>query len=598
MTTALDILKTVYGYDTFRGPQARIVDHVIAGANAFVLMPTGGGKSLCYQIPALVRPGLGLVVSPLLALMADQVTALRQAGVKAAALNSDLSFEARQALWRTIDAGELDLLYVAPETLMRDEVLERLDGVHLSLIAIDEAHCLSQWGHDFRPAYRQLDALVRRFPDTPRMALTATADEPTRAEILSHLDIAANDAFIAGFDRPNIYYAIEEKDNPRAQLKAFLKKHKGESGIVYCLSKRKVEETAEWLRDQGYDALAYHAGMDKGAREANQTRFQHGEAVIMVATIAFGMGIDKPDVRFVAHLDLPGSIEAYYQETGRAGRDGLPSEAMMLYGTEDIALRSRFIEQSDAPDARKRMERRKLDALLGLAETAGCRRQALLAYFGDSSAPCGHCDTCTDPPGLFDGSIAAQKALSCIHRTGERFGQAYIVDVLLGADDERIKRFGHDRISTFGIGTEHDGRTWRTILRQLIALRLVAVDLEGHGGLSITPAGRQFLRDKPQLMLRTPPAPRTRTRKAARAQAASALPAPDQALFDALRGKRLELARAQGVPPYVIFHDKTLIELATARPATQADMAGVPGVGKAKLEQYGAAFLAVIAETA
>ncbi len=595
MTTALEVLKTVYGYDAFRGPQARIVDHVIAGANAFVLMPTGGGKSLCYQIPALVRPGLGLVVSPLLALMADQVAALRQAGVRAAALNSDLSFEARQALWRAIDGGELDLLYAAPETLLRDDVLERLDGVHLSLIAIDEAHCLSQWGHDFRPAYRQLDALVKRFPDTPRMALTATADEPTRAEILAHLDITPDDAFIAGFDRPNIYYAIEEKDNPRAQLKAFLKKHDGESGIVYCLSKRKTEETAAWLREQGYDALAYHAGMDKGAREANQTRFQHGEAVVMVATIAFGMGIDKPDVRFVGHLDLPGSIEAYYQETGRAGRDGLPSEALMLYGTEDIALRSRFIEGSEAPDARKRMERRKLDALLGLAETAGCRRQALLAYFGDASPPCGNCDTCNDPPGQFDGTIAAQKALSCIHRTGERFGQAYIVDVLLGAQDERIQRFGHDRISTFGIGTEHDSRTWRTILRQLIALRFVTVDLTGHGGLSIAPAGRQFLRDKPQLMLRTPPAPRKRDRKAARAQTASAVGAPDQGLFEALRAKRLELARAQGVPPYVIFHDKTLIELATQRPATEAEMAGVPGVGKAKLDQYGAAFLAVIA---
>ena len=344
MTLALDVLKSVYGYDAFRGPQARIVEHVIAGHNAFVLMPTGGGKSLCYQIPAIVRPGMGLVVSPLLALMADQVAALRQAGVRAAALNSDLSGEARQALWRDIETGALDLLYAAPETLLRDDVLARLSQAQLSLIAIDEAHCLSQWGHDFRPSYRQLDALIQRFPDTPRMALTATADAPTRAEILAHLDIDADDAFIAGFDRPNIYYAIEEKDNPRAQLKSFLNKHEGESGIVYCLSKRKTEDTAAWLRDQGYDALTYHAGMDKSAREASQTRFQHGEAVIMVATIAFGMGIDKPDVRFVVHLDLPGSIEAYYQETGRAGRDGLPSEALMLYGAEDIALRSRFIE--------------------------------------------------------------------------------------------------------------------------------------------------------------------------------------------------------------------------------------------------------------
>jgi ATP-dependent DNA helicase RecQ len=593
--TALEILKTVYGYDAFRGPQARIVAHVIDGNDAFVLMPTGGGKSLCYQIPAIVRPGMGLVVSPLLALMADQVAALRQAGVRAAALNSDLPLDERRALWRDIYNGHLDLLYVAPETLLREAVLERLGKVPLSLIAIDEAHCLSQWGHDFRPSYRQLDALVRQFPDIPRMALTATADEPTRAEILSHLDIADNCAFIAGFDRPNIRYAIEEKDNPRAQLKDFLKQHEGESGIVYCLSKRKTEETAAWLCEQGYDALAYHAGMDKTAREANQMRFQRGEAVIMVATIAFGMGIDKPDVRFVAHIDLPGSIEAYYQETGRAGRDGLPSDTLMLYGSEDIALRSRFIEQSDAPDPRKRMERQKLDALLGLAETAGCRRQVLLSYFGDQSEPCGNCDTCAEPPELFDGTIAAQKALSCIYRTGERFGQAYIVDVLLGVENERIAQFGHDRLSTFGIGAEHDNRAWRAILRQLIALRLVDVDLAGHGGLSIAPAGRDFLRDKPTLMLRVPAPARARRNKTARSATQSAVTEADRDLFEALRRKRTELARAQNVPPYVIFHDKTLIELAAARPASRAAMAKVPGIGEAKLERYGVAFLAVIA---
>ncbi len=594
--TALEILKTVYGYDAFRGPQARIVAHVIAGNNAFVLMPTGGGKSLCYQIPAIVRPGMGLVVSPLLALMADQVAALRQAGVRAAALNSDLPPEERRALWRDIRGGGLDLLYVAPETLSRPDVLALLESVKLSLIAIDEAHCLSQWGHDFRPSYRQLDAVVARFADTPRMALTATADAPTRAEILSHLAIAEQDAFIAGFDRPNIRYAIEEKDNPRAQLKDFLKRHEGESGIVYCLSKRKVEETALWLREQGYDALAYHAGMDKVARETNQKRFQHGEAVVMVATIAFGMGIDKPDVRFVAHIDLPGSIEAYYQETGRAGRDGLAADTLMLYGSEDIALRSRFIEQSDAPDQRKRMERQKLDALLGLAETAGCRRQVLLSYFGDDCEPCGNCDTCAEPPKLFDGTIAAQKALSCIFRTGERFGQAYIVDVLLGVENDRIVQFGHHRISTFGIGGEHDNRTWRAILRQLIALRLIDVDLAGHGGLSIAPAGRDFLRDKPTLMLRAPAAPRARRQKAARGGSARpAVTEADNDLFQALRRKRMELARAQNVPPYVIFHDKTLIELAAARPASRAAMADVPGVGQAKLDRYGEAFLAVIA---
>jgi len=596
--TALEILKTVYGYDAFRGPQARIVEHVIAGNDAFVLMPTGGGKSLCYQIPAIARPGMGLVVSPLLALMADQVAALRQAGVRAAALNSDLAPDERRALWRAVGEGGLDLLYVAPETLLRPDVLERLDGVKLSLIAIDEAHCLSQWGHDFRPSYRQLDAVVARFSGTPRMALTATADEPTRAEILSHLAIAEGDAFIAGFDRPNIRYAIEEKDNPRAQLKDFLKRHEGESGIVYCLSKRKTDETAAWLCGEGYDALAYHAGMDKAAREANQLRFQHGEAVIMVATIAFGMGIDKPDVRFVAHLDLPGSIEAYYQETGRAGRDGLAADTLMLYGYDDIALRSRFIEESDAPDQRKRMERQKLDALLGLAETAGCRRQVLLSYFGDHCAPCGNCDTCAEPPTLFDGTIAAQKALSCIYRTGERFGQAYIADVLLGVENDRIAQFGHDRISTFGIGTEHDNRTWRAILRQLIALRLVAVDLAGHGGLSIAPAGRDFLRDKPTLMLRMPRAPRARRGKNTSGATRSVVGDADRDLFQALRQKRMELARAQNVPPYVIFHDKTLIALAAARPASRAEMANVPGIGEAKLDRYGPAFLEVIAEQA
>ncbi|MBS3647191.1 DNA helicase RecQ [Pseudaminobacter sp. 19-2017] len=596
--TALEILKTVYGYDAFRGPQARIVEHVIAGNNAFVLMPTGGGKSLCYQIPAIVRPGMGLVVSPLLALMADQVTALRQAGVRAAGLNSDLSPDERRILWRDIRAGALDLLYVAPETLLRPDVLELLDGVKLSLIAIDEAHCLSQWGHDFRLSYRQLDAVVARFAGTPRMALTATADEPTRAEILSHLAIDDADAFIAGFDRPNIRYAIEEKDNPRAQLREFLKRYDGESGIVYCLSKRRTEETATWLQGLGYDALAYHAGMDKAAREANQLRFQHGEAVIMVATVAFGMGIDKPDVRFVAHIDLPGSIEAYYQETGRAGRDGLPSDTLMLYGYEDIALRSRFIEESEAPEQRKRMERQKLEALLGLAETAGCRRQVLLSYFGDDCEPCGNCDTCAEPPKLFDGAIAAQKALSCIYRTGERFGQAYIVDVLLGVENERIAQFGHDRISTFGIGREHDNRTWRAILRQLIALRLVDVDFAGHGGLAIAPAGRDFLRDKPALMLRVPAPARARRGKVARSTAQPAVTEADHDLFQALRRKRTEMARAQNVPPYVIFHDKTLIELAAVRPASRAEMANVPGVGEAKLERYGPAFLAVIAEHA
>lgn len=596
-TDPFHILKTVYGYDTFRGQQADIVQHVIAGNNAFVLMPTGGGKSLCYQIPALCRPGMGLVVSPLIALMVDQVAALRQAGVRAEALNSNLLPDERRALWADIRAGKVSILYAAPETLLKADVLDALESVSLSLIAIDEAHCLSQWGHDFRPPYRQLDLLTERFPNTPRMALTATADEPTRAEILEHMRIDPKDAFIAGFDRPNIRYAIMEKDNPRAQVKRFLRDHQDQSGIIYCLSKRKTEETAEWLRSEGYDALSYHAGMSREDREANQTRFQHGEAIIMVATIAFGMGIDKPDVRFVVHIDLPSSIEAYYQETGRAGRDGLASDVLMLYGSDDIALRNRFIEESDAPDQRKHMERQKLDALLGLAETAGCRRQALLSYFGDSCEPCGNCDTCSEPPELFDGAIAAQKILSCVYRTGERFGQAYIISVLLGAEDERITRFGHDKISTYGIGKEHDNRTWRAILRQLIAARLIEVDLAGHGGLSISDTGRDFLREKPTLMLRKPQAPRktSRDRQSSGAKTID-LPAEDAALFQALRERRMEIARTQNLPPYVIFHDKTLIELAGARPTSRSEMAEVPGVGEAKLVRYGPAFLEVIAE--
>ena len=593
MSKPLEILKSVYGYDAFRGRQAEIIDHVIAGKDAFVLMPTGGGKSLCYQIPALCRPGLGVVVSPLIALMADQVAALRQAGVKAAALNSNLSLDERARLWREVESGALDLLYVAPETLLRPDTLERLKKVKLALIAIDEAHCVSQWGHDFRPEYRKLDCLAELFPGVPRVALTATADEPTRAEILSHLGIAPENSFVAGFDRPNIRYAITEKNNPRRQLLNFLETRRGQSGIVYCLSKRKTEETAALLNDEGFTALSYHAGMDKARRDANQRKFQTEEAVIMVATIAFGMGIDKPDVRFVVHLDLPGTIEAYYQETGRAGRDGLPADALMLYGFEDIALRRSFIENSDAPDERKRLERQKLDALLGLAETGQCRRQILLGYFGETCGPCGNCDNCAEPPEMFDGSIAAQKALSCIHRTGERFGQAYIISVLLGEEDERIQRFGHDQISTWGIGAEHDKRAWRSILRQLVAQELIRVDLTGHGGLSITPKGRAFLRDKPLLMLRLPS--RTTTRRKTRRRGATELTDAGRGLFDALRAKRMEIARAQGVPPYVIFHDKTLAEMASLKPSSRADLAEVSGVGAAKLERYGDVFLAVIA---
>jgi ATP-dependent DNA helicase RecQ len=595
----LSILKTVFGYDTFRGRQRDIIEHVIASNHAFVLMPTGGGKSLCYQIPALARPGIGLVISPLIALMEDQVAALRQAGVKAAALNSRLWGAEKDLLWCDIEQGELDLLYMAPETLLRPENLDRLKSVHLSLIAIDEAHCLSQWGHDFRPEYRALDCLADLFPRVPRIALTATADAPTRAEIVDHLKIGAQNSFVSGFDRPNIRYCAAEKTSTMQQMLRFLEPRRGESGIVYCLSKRKTEEVAVTLNLRGFTALPYHAGMEMKAREENQRRFQHEQGLIVVATIAFGMGIDKPDVRFVLHVDLPASIEAFYQETGRAGRDGLPAETLMLYGAEDIALRRRFIDESDAPDARKRIERRKLDALLGFAESCQCRRQVLLRYFGDDCAACGNCDVCLDPPATFDGSIAAQKLLSCIYRTGERFGQAHVVSVLLGELDERIGRLGHDKLSTFGIGKEHDRNAWRSIVRQLVAHGLIAVDVAGHGGLSVSPQGRQFLREKPSLRLRTLKKARPE-RKSARREteqalpAAQALAAADRALFEKLRAKRLELAKAQNVPPYVIFHDKTLAEMAARRPRSVTELATIPGAGQVKLARYGEAFLKVI----
>ena len=589
----LSLLRSIYGYDAFRGRQAEIIDHVIAGRHAFVLMPTGGGKSLCYQIPALLRDGMGLVVSPLIALMADQVAALQQAGVRAAALNSRLAAGEKAALWRDVEAGALDILYMAPETLLMPDTIRRLSRATLSLIAIDEAHCLSQWGHDFRPEYRALDRLAELFPAVPRMALTATADTPTRAEIVAHLRLGADNSFVSGFDRPNIHYGVAEKIDASRQMFDFLTARQGDSGIVYCLSRKKTEATAARLTARGFTALPYHAGMDMEARTANQRRFQTEQGVVMVATIAFGMGIDKPDVRFVLHADLPASIEAYYQETGRAGRDGLPAEALMLYGAEDIARRRQFIEMGDAPDDRKRMEHRKLESLLGLAETAGCRRRMLLDYFGDACTPCGNCDTCLAPPETFDGTIAAQKLMSCILRTGERFGQAHVIAVLLGKTDERILRLGHDSLSTFNIGGEHSREQWRSIARQLVAQGLVTVDTAGHGGLAVTPQGRRFLREKPPLSLRklkqANSAPKTRRRKDM-----SGLSAEATALFERLRARRMEIAKAQTVPPYVIFHDTTLAEMAAQTPTTLDALSRIPGIGQTKLNRYGAAFLEVI----
>ena len=594
------ILQRVFGYADFRGAQAEIVDHLIGGGDALVLMPTGGGKSLCYQIPALVRPGVGLVVSPLIALMQDQVDALRQLGVRAAFLNSSLTPGQARAVESAVERGELDLLYVAPERLLTERFLALLGRLEVALFAIDEAHCVSQWGHDFRPEYIQLDQLHTRWPEVPRIALTATADAPTRREIVARLRLEDARQFVSSFDRPNIRYRVVEKTNARQQLLTFLRgEHAGDAGIVYCLSRNKVEETAAYLQTCGYAALPYHAGLPAETRRDNQARFLREEGIVMVATIAFGMGIDKPDVRFVAHLDLPKSLESYYQETGRAGRDGQPADAWMTYGLGDLVRLRRMIEDSEADERFKRVELQKLDAMLGYCETTQCRRQVMLDYFGETlPSPCGNCDTCLDPVETWDGTLAARKALSCIYRTGQRFGNAHLTDVLLGRDLERVRRYGHDRVSTFGIGRELTAEQWRSVYRQLVAAGLVRVDTEGHGALQLTERCRPILKGEQGISLRRDRG-RVRSRGERRA-VSSAMPTdPDsEALWQALRAYRLELAQEQNVPAYVIFTDATLREMVRERPRTLDEFARISGVGQAKLERFGEGFLRLLAEHA
>ena len=605
--TALDILRDIYGYPAFRDEQAAIIDHLAHGNDALVLMPTGGGKSLCYQIPALLRSGTGIVVSPLIALMQDQVAALGQLGIKGAYLNSTLTLDEVRQVEGQMRRGEIDLLYVAPERLLRERTLALLDEVEVALFAIDEAHCVSRWGHDFRPEYLRLDILAERYPDVPRLACTATADERTRTEILDNLKLGTGRLFVSGFDRPNIRYQVVQKDQPRHQLLRFLRReHAGQAGIVYCLSRKKTEETAAFLHEQGIPSLPYHAGLESEVRRGHQERFLREEGLVMTATIAFGMGIDKPDVRFVAHLDLPKSLEAYYQETGRAGRDGLPANAWMCYGLQDVVLLRRMLADSDADELYRRREQQGLDKILGYCEITTCRRQALLRYFGDDlPAPCGNCDTCLEPPETFDGTEAAQKLLSCAVRTGQRFGAQHLINVLRGSDNDRVRQWNHDLLPTYGIGLELSAQEWRGVVRQLVARGLLAVDPSGYGGLQLTPAARPVLHGDQRLELRrdllaavAAPERAARKRRTAALEALTAevtqLDNETEALFDRLRRKRKELADEQGVPPYVVFHDKTLAAMALHRPRTPEALLRIGGVGQAKLKRFGEAFLAEI----
>lgn len=595
---AQEILHRIFGYSAFRGRQGEIVEHVASGGDALVLMPTGGGKSLCFQIPALIRPGCAIVVSPLIALMQDQVETLIQLGVKAAFLNSSLDWPAVQAVERSLYSGELDLLYVAPERLMTERGLAMLDRLadngHLALFAIDEAHCVSQWGHDFRPEYLQLSALHERYPLVPRIALTATADAATRAEMIQRLGLTSAQVFISSFDRPNIRYTVVEKDTPRRQLQHFLTDRRGESGIVYCLSRKKVDETAAWLCEQGWTALPYHAGLSAEVRASNQRRFLREEGIVMVATIAFGMGIDKPDVRFVAHLDLPKTMEAYYQETGRAGRDGEPAEAWMTYGLQDVALQRARIDDSTAPEEQKRVEAQKLNALLSFCESPRCRRAVLLEYFSEVASPCGNCDVCLDPPELWDGTEAARKALSAAFRTGMRFGSAHLIDILRGKATEKVKQWGHEHLPTFGVGADLDEGAWRGVFRQMVAAGLLQADLTEHGALKLTDAARPVLKGEQKVEMRRMRKTHAAVVKAKKqAKGAEGLSSGDAVFFEMLRAWRSETAKAQAVPAYVILHDRTLRELAEVQPTSRGLLMTVTGMGQAKVERYGDEILAL-----
>lgn len=600
--SSLDVLNRVFGYSAFRGEQEAIIAQIVSGQDALVLMPTGGGKSLCYQIPSIIRAGTGIVVSPLIALMQDQVTALKLQGVAVAFLNSSLSFQEVQEIEGQLMRGELDLLYIAPERLCQARTLNLLHQIEIALFAIDEAHCVSQWGHDFRPEYIQLSILHEQFSQVPRIALTATADETTRKEISLRLDLDNAQLFISSFDRPNIRYRVRQKNNARAQLLQFINaEHPQDSGIVYCLSRKKVDQTAQWLEEQGIKALPYHAGLSTSVRQKHQERFLREDEIVIVATVAFGMGIDKPDVRYVAHLDLPKSIESYYQETGRGGRDGLPADAWMVYGLQDVIMLRQMLASSEAVEEIKRLEQRKLEAMLGFCEITSCRRVSLLGYFGEQQeVACGNCDNCLEPVESWEGTTEAQKALSCVFRTGQRFGVNYLIDVLRGKKTPRIEQSRHDQVSTFGIGQELSDIQWRSVFRQLMARGFLAVDLDGFGSLKLTEKSRPVLRGEATLHFRKDVARVKKSgkrKKSGSAERSYSDNSEQKVVWEALRSKRTELAQTHGVPAYIIFHDATLMEMVEYHPRTLHELSQVSGVGSSKLEKYGDEFLSVLAET-